>query len=127
MRMELVLAQGGELVVPGQGMPVIVETAGAGARFAWDEFFDGELPNRHTRVAYQRAVRQFLSWCEQRGAELQRITPGMVGQYFAGHPGTTPTKKQHLAAIRGLFHRLVNRHAVSLNPAASVRVARPPG
>jgi integrase/recombinase XerD len=124
MSTELVLVQGGELVLPGPGMPAIVETAGAGARFAWDEFFDAELPNRHTRVAYQRAVRQFLSWCEQRGAELQRITPGMVGQYFADHPGTTPTKKQHLAAIRGLFDRLVNRHAVPLNPAASVRVAR---
>lgn len=123
MTTELVRVSAGELVA-GQGMPAIVAGAGAGARFAWEEFFDAELPNRHTRVAYQRAVRQFLAWCEARGAELPRITPGMVGQYFADHPGTAPTKKQHLAAIRGLFDRLVNRHAVPLNPAASVRVAR---
>lgn len=123
MSTELVPLSRGELVV-GQGLPAIVACAGTGARFAWEEFFDAELPNRHTRIAYQRAVRQFLSWCEARGTELQRITPGMVGQYFADHPGTAPTKKQHLAAIRGLFDRLVNRHAVPLNPAASVRVAR---
>ena len=40
------------------------------------------------------------------------MTTGLVGQYFAEHSGTPPTKKQHLAAIRGLFDRLVNRHAV---------------
>jgi integrase/recombinase XerD len=124
MSTELVRVSGGELVLPGQGMPAIVETAGAGARFAWEEFFHAELPNRHTRVAYQRAVRQFLTWCEQLGEELQRITPGMVGQYVAEHPGTAPTKKQHLAAIRGLFDKLVTRHVVLLNPAASVRGER---
>src|SRR5437667_3886956 len=115
MTRELVRVSVRGLVVSGGGMPAIVETAGNGARFAWEEFFDAELPNRHTRIAYQRAVRQFLAWCEARGAELQRITPGMVGQYFADHPGTVPTKKQHLAAIRGLFDRLVNRQAVPLN------------
>ena len=60
----------------------------------------------------------------QRGTEPRLIAPGMVGQYFAEHPRTAPTKKQHLAAIRGLFDRLVNGHAVPLNPAASVWVAR---
>src|SRR5262249_51465925 len=50
--------------------------------------------------------------------------PGHVGQYMARHPGSVPTKKQHLAAIRRLFDRLVVRHVVVLNPAASVRVER---
>src|SRR5690349_20207028 len=104
-------------------VPAIVmrSAAGAVARYAWEEFFDGELPNRHTRTAYSRAVRQFLAWCEGRGLELERISPGHVGQYMARYPGSIPTKKQHLAAIRRLFDRLVVRHVVILNPAASVR------
>src|SRR4051794_28984086 len=43
---------------------------------------------------------------------------------MARHPGSVPTKKQHLAAIRRLFDRLVVRHVVMLNPAASVRAER---
>ena len=39
-------------------------------------------------------------------------------------PGAVPTKKQHLAALRHFFDQLVTRHAVILNPAASVRGER---
>jgi site-specific recombinase XerD len=39
-------------------------------------------------------------------------------------PGAVPTKKQHLAALRHFFDLLVVRHAVILNPAASVRGER---
>jgi integrase/recombinase XerD len=108
------------------GLPAIVARAcaGPGATFAWEEFFDGELPNRHTRTAYLRAARQFLAWCEDRGLDLERITPGHVGRYIGIHPGSIPTKKQHLAAIRRLFDRLVVRHVVVLNPASSVRAER---
>ena len=35
-----------------------------------------------------------------------------------------PTKKQHLAAIRKFFDKLVLRHAILLNPAASARTAK---
>jgi len=105
-------------------MPDIVRSAGDAARFAWDEFFDAELPNDHTRRAYHRAVRQFLTWCEERELSLNHITPSLLGQYFAQHPGSIPTKKQHLAAIRRLFDRLVIRHVLILNPAASVRTER---
>ena len=54
--------------------------AGGAARFAWDEFFQGEIRNEHTRKAYTLAVRRFLDWCEARGADLVNISPGMVGQ-----------------------------------------------
>ncbi len=107
-----------------RGPPAIITRAGFAARFAWDEFFEGELPNRHTRTAYRRAVRQFLGWCEQRDTALQQITPGLVGQYFGQHAGSIPTKKLHLAAIRRFFDRLVTRHMVALNPAASVCAER---
>lgn len=105
-------------------LPAIVAAAGDGARFAWEEFFSGELPNSHTRAAYLRAVRRFLEWCQEGRSELHRITPGQVGAYLAGLPVGVPTKKQHLAAIRRFFDRLVVRHVVVLNPAASVRTER---
>jgi integrase/recombinase XerD len=105
-------------------LPAIITAAGDGARFAWEEFFSGELPNPHTRSAYLRAVRRFLTWCEQGNVPLYQITPGQVGNYLANLPVSIPTKKQHLAAIRRFFDRLVVRHVVVLNPAASVRAER---
>ncbi len=108
---------------PG-GPPAIIGRAGNAARFAWDEFFQGEVRNEHTRKAYAHAVGRFLAWCEARGTDLVHITPGMVGQYFNEHPGGPSTKKQHLAAVRKLFDRLVVRHAVVINPALSVRTER---
>jgi integrase/recombinase XerD len=104
--------------------PRLVEQAGGGARFAWDELFSAELRNPHTRRAYLHAVRQFLAWCEAQRLELQQITPGWVGMYYDQLPSSIPTKKQHLSALRCFFDRLVQRHAVVLNPAASVRGER---
>ena len=104
--------------------PAIVERAGNAARFAWDEFFKGEVRNEHTRKAYTLAVRRFLEWCEAMDVELTRITPGMVGEYFNHYPGSPATRKQHLSAVRSLFDKLVTRHAVLLNPARSVRTER---
>ncbi|MBA4065645.1 MAG: integrase [Isosphaera sp.] len=105
-------------------VPAAVAAAGPAARFAWDEFFAGELANPHTRAAYARAARRFLGWCEAAGLALRDITPGHVGDYFAHHAGSVPTKKLHLAAVRRFFDRLVVRHAVVLNPALSVRAER---
>lgn len=111
--------------IPGQlPAPAIIERAGGAARFAWDEFFQGEVRTENTRKAYTHAIRLFLDWCEERGIELVNITPGMVGQYFNEHAGGPSTKKQHLAAVRKLFDKLVIRHAVIINPAHSVRTER---
>ncbi len=114
-----VIRSGGAEVIPA----VVVE-AGSAARFVWEEFFVGEIRNRHTRRAYAHAVRRFLAWCEAEGATLQQVTPGLVGRYLDRHPGGIPTRKQHLAALRGFFDMLVLRHVVVLNPAASVRAER---
>ena len=102
------------------GLPVLVERAGGAARFAWDEFFYAEHHNKHTQRAYQAAVRRFLAWVEGQGAELASISPGMVGQYLVTLGGSPSKRNQHLAALRGFFDRLVQRHVVLLNPAASV-------
>jgi site-specific recombinase XerD len=106
------------------GMPPLLARAGGGARFAWDELFAAELRNPHTRRAYRHAVRQFLGWCDAHALELGQITPRWVGEYYDQLPVSIPTKKQHLAALRCFFDRLVLRHAVPLNPAASVRGER---
>ncbi len=98
--------------------------AGESAQFAWDEFFQGEIANPHTRKNYLHAVRMFLAWAEDRRLELVRISPGDVGEYFQDLPLAVPTKKLHLAALRKFFDRLVNRHVVVINPAATVRAER---
>ena len=100
---------------------VLVDRAGGAARFAWDEFFFAEHHNPHTQKAYMAAVRRFLSWCERQGVELPGVTPGMVGQYLVSLGGSAAKRNLHLSALRGFFDRLVNRHVVILNPAASVR------
>ena len=102
-------------------LPAIVERAGAAGRFAWDEFFFAEHHNPNTQAAYLRAVRRFLAWVDGQGVELPAITPGMLGQYLVGLGGSPSKKNLHLAALRGFFDRLVSRHVVILNPAASVK------
>ncbi len=102
-------------------LPELVERAGGAARFAWDEFFYAEHHNPHTQKAYMRAVRRFLGWADGQGVELAAITPGMVGQYLVSLGGSAAKRNQHLAALRGFFDRLVNRHVCVLNPASSVK------
>ncbi len=123
MSKELVKTSPGGVPAVGNAatLPELVERAGGAARFAWEEFFYAEHHNPHTQRAYQRAVRRFLGWCEGQSVELAAITPGMVGQYLVGLGGSPAKRNQHLAALRGFFDRLVNRHVCILNPAASVK------
>ena len=108
----------------GPALPSLVERAGAAGRFAWDEFFFAEHHNPHTHAAYSSAVRRFLAWCEGEGVELASITPGMVGRYLASLGDSAAKRNQALSALRGFFDRLVQRHVVMLNPAASVRAVK---
>jgi integrase/recombinase XerD len=104
--------------------PAIIGNAGANAEYAWEEFFQGEIANPHTRKNYFHAVRQFLTWAEARNVALLDLTPGLVGKYFQELDVGVPTKKLHLAALRKFFDRMVNRHALYINPAATVRAER---
>ena len=47
--------------------------------------------------------------------------PVLIAGYIENHPGSPPTVKQHLAAIRMLFDWLVIGQVVPMNPASSVR------
>lgn len=104
--------------------PSLISGAGNAARFAWDEFVYGTVRNEHTRIAYRRATSRFLAWCDGLGLLLHQITPAHVGRYLDGLPDSVASKKVYLAALRHLFDRLVNRHVVILNPAATVRGER---
>jgi integrase/recombinase XerD len=120
---ELIAVTPDSLLTTGKAatLPELVERAGGAARFAWDEFFYAEHHNVHTQKAYLRAVKRFLAWCEGQRVELATITPRQVGQYLVGLGGSAAKKNLALAALRGFFDRLVNRHVVILNPAASVK------
>lgn len=104
--------------------PVAIALAGTAAENAWNEFLSAHIRNQHTRTAYLRAVRQFLAWIEPLAVPLERITPAMVGEYFQQHPGSVPSRKLHLSALRSCFDIFVIRHVMVLNPAASVRGER---
>ena len=79
------------------------------------------IANRRTRAAYGRAVGQFLTWCAARGLALTAVAPLHVAAYIRTHPGSAPTVKQHLAAIRMLGDWLVVSQVLPVNPAAAVR------
>jgi len=95
--------------------------AGTNAVFAAEEFFKATVNNAHTERAYTRAIARFLAWCERSGVELREITSGLAGEYVGELAVSAPTKNQTLAALRHFFDGLVTRHAVALNPFASVR------
>ena len=80
---EIVVYQGsdeGTIVARGESVtarnaPAIVKEAGRSAEFAWEEFFQAEIANAHTRKNYLHAVQKFLAWVEGRGLELPGSPP----------------------------------------------------
>ena len=110
------LARRGEVALPG-----LIVDAGPAAVGKFLEFFAARIANRRTRAAYGRAVGQFLAWCEIRRLSLDAVSPLHVAAYIRTHPGSVPTVKQHLAAIRMLGDWLVVSQVLPSNPAAAVR------
>lgn len=115
--------------------PAIIRFAGNNARFAYEEFFAGE-ENSHTERAYRHAVHRFLAHCESLSVALPNVTPGIVSDYLKKlqadiktkrgesprtRPASKPMRKLHLAGIRKFLDKCVERHAIALNPALSVR------
>jgi site-specific recombinase XerD len=107
--------------LPG-GLPDIITAAGDKTAWCFVEFFTATIRNPNTREAYARAGGCFLAWCEGRGLyDLQAIKPTIVAAYIEHFPGSKPTVKQHLAAIRQCFDWLVSGGVLESNPAASVK------
>ena len=67
-----------ESTLDQEKLPSIIEQAGHGARFAYEEFFHAKIRNSHTRRAYRRAVANFLEWCESRQRSLHEVSPADV-------------------------------------------------
>jgi site-specific recombinase XerD len=107
-------------------LPALISREGrrTGKRFL--EFFTVNIRNPNTRLAYAKAVGQFLSWCDERGRDLSGIEPMVVAAYIEQltQERAPQTVKQHLAAIRMLFDWLVTGQIMPFNPAASVRGPR---
>jgi len=105
-------------------LPALIARDGERTSKRFIEFFTANIRNPNTRLAYARAVAQFLAWCEERGATLHDIEPVIVAAYIEQHAGAPQTVKQHLAAIKMLFDWLVIGQVIPANPAASVRGPR---
>src|SRR6201987_1646216 len=102
-------------------VPDLVAAAGPRATEAYIEFFTATIRNRNTRLAYARACYQFFHWARENGLTLDTVRPFHVAAYIEQMPGSKPTIKQKLAAIRMLYDFLVIRQLVPVNPTASVR------
>jgi site-specific recombinase XerC len=111
----------------GLRVPLLVAAAGERASMRFLEFFAANIRNPHTRRAYYRAAKEFLTWCADAGVStVAAVQPLHVATWVEAQTGalSAPTVKQRLAAIRHLFDWLVTGQVVSVNPAASVRGPR---
>ena len=102
-------------------LPEVIVDAWPAAVERFLEFFAAAIANERTRAAYGRAAGRFLAWCAARDLGLRAIAPLHVAAYIRTHPGSAPTVKQHLAAIRALCDWLVVHQVLPVNPAAAVR------
>ncbi|WP_425395406.1 tyrosine-type recombinase/integrase [Aeoliella sp.] len=103
--------------------PRLIETAGPRAKKRFFEFFTATIRNQNTRQAYARALSDFFAWCDDHDFDLLAIEPIVVAAYieYLGTIYSSPTVKQHLAAIRMCFDWLVVGQILPTNPASAVR------
>jgi integrase/recombinase XerD len=107
-------------------LPALISREGQRASTRFFEFFTVNIRNPNTRLAYAKAVGQFLAWCNERRQGLSDIEPMVVAAYVEQltRERAPQTVKQHLAAIRMLFDWLVIGQVIFSNPASSVRGPR---
>ena len=102
-------------------IPELIAAAGAQVTETYIDFFTATIRNRNTRQAYARACWQFFDWCAAHGLELTTVRPFHVAAWIEDFPGSKPTIKQKLAAVRMLYDFLVVRQITTSNPAHAVR------
>src|SRR5258708_4685365 len=106
-------------------VPALFADVGPEATNRFFEFFTVPIRNNSTRIAYYYAIDQFLAWCERGGFRLlEDIEPITVAAYIEQHPGSAPTIKQHMAAIRMFFSYLTEKGVLAMNPAREVKTQR---
>lgn len=104
-------------------VPALIAQAGERAEKRFFEFFTANIRNPNTRRAYGRAVVDFCDWCDRCEIAFPQIEPILVAAYVEtiSQRLSSPSVKQHLAAIRMLFDWLVVGQILPMNPAAAVR------
>jgi len=102
-------------------IPELIAAAGPEVTETYIDFFTSTIHNRNTRAAYARACWQFFEWCAAHGLELTTVRPFHVAAWIEDFPGSKPTIKLKLAAVRMLYDFLVVRQITRSNPAHSVR------
>ena len=102
-------------------LPELIAAAGPEVTETYIDFFTSTIRNRNTRQAYARACWQFFDWCRAHGLELTTVRPFHVAAWIEDFPGSKPTIKQKLAAVRMLYDFLVVRQITPSNPAHAVR------
>jgi site-specific recombinase XerD len=108
----------------GHAVPTLIAAAGERASLRFLEFFAANIRNPHTRRAYNRAVMEFMTWCDDnRVSSISAVQPlhvaAWIEQQTREHAASTA--KLRLAALRHLFDWLVTGQVMSTNPAGSVR------
>ena len=65
--------------------PILIERAGPSTKKKFFEFFTVPIRNANTRVAYYRAIQQFLAWVERAADQLREapLTQEIVRTGFA--------------------------------------------
>src|SRR6202035_460645 len=102
-------------------IPELIGAAGPEVTETYIDFFTSTIRNRNTRAAYARACWQFFDWCATHGQELTTVRPFHVAAWIEDFPGSKPTIKQKIAAVRMLYDFLVVRQITPSNPAHAVR------
>ena len=90
----------------------------------WPNFSLRRSTSDHTRKAYLNVARRFSAWCEETGIrELSSVEPIHIAGFVKRleKDFSSPTVKQHLAALRMLFDWLVTGHVLEVNPAHAAR------
>ena len=84
-------------------IPELIAAAGPEVTESYIDFFTSTIRNRNTRAAYARACWQFFARCAAHGLELTTVRPFHVAAWIEDFPGSKPTIKQKLAAVRMLY------------------------
>lgn len=63
-------------------IPAVIAREGEQAAMKFVEFVTANIRNPNTRIAYARAVYQFLNWSEERRLPLHNLNPIFVSAYI---------------------------------------------
>ena len=103
-------------------IPELIAAAGPEVTETYIDFFTAAIRNRNTRLAYALACWQFFDWCRAHGLELTTVRPFHVAAWIEDFPGSKPTVKLKLAAVRMLYDFLVVRQITPSNPRNTERL-----